>query len=56
MNNINLFIIHKCRTKKKLLLNIKKTVSISFGNYYDSVSNQINIKINDKEINRVESC
>ena len=29
---------------------------ITFGNYCDSVPNQIDIKIKDKEINRVEIC
>ena len=42
--------------RNKLSLNVRKTVYITFGNYCDSVPNQIDIKIKDKEINKVESC
>ena len=54
--NRYLFIIDQCLARNKLSLNVGKTVYITFGNYCDSVPNQIDIKIKDKEINRVESC
>ena len=53
--NRYLFIIDQCLARNKLSLNVGKTVYITFGNYYDSVPNQIDIKIKDKEINRAES-
>lgn len=40
----------------KLSLNVNKTVYISFGNYKDSVPINIEIKINDKKLKRVEEC
>ena len=54
--NKYLSIIDQCLARNKLSLNVGKTVYITFGNYCDSVPNQIDIKIKDKEINRVESC
>ena len=54
--NRYLFIIDQCLARNKLSLNVGKTVYITFGNYCDSVPNQIDIEIKDKEINRVESC
>ena len=46
--NRYLFIIDQYLTRNKLSLNVGKTVYITFG--------KIDIKIKDKEINRVESC
>ena len=40
----------------KLLLNIKKTVYITFGNYCDSVPKDINIHIHGIKLSRVEYC
>lgn len=39
----------------KLSLNVNKTVYITYGNYCDSVPEDINIKIGGNSINRVES-
>lgn len=40
----------------KLSLNVQKTVYMSFGNYCDSVPSNIELKINDSPIERVEQC
>lgn len=40
----------------KLSLNVDKTVFMTFGNYCDSVPDNIEIKINNKKLNRVETC
>lgn len=55
MNN-QLAIISNWLALNKLSLNIDKTVYITFGNYYDSVPQNFIVKINDRIINRVESC
>lgn len=40
----------------QLSLNVLKTVYIAFGAYCDSVPDFLNIRINDQQIKRVESC
>ena len=40
----------------KLSLNIKKTVHMTFGNYCDSVPEELNIHIQGIELNRIEYC
>ena len=40
----------------RLLLNIEKSVYITFGNYCDSVPDNIEIKINGLNLMRAESC
>ena len=39
----------------KLTLNINKTVYISFGRYCDNVTNELNIKLDNQSIKRVEA-
>lgn len=38
----------------RLPLNFGKTVYMSFGNYCDSVPNQLDISINNRKLNKVE--
>lgn len=54
MNNF-LGVISKWLALNKLSLNVDKTVCMTFGSYVGSVPAQINIKIRDKNITRVES-
>lgn len=54
--NSSLCVINKWLILNRLSLNIDKTVYMTFGNYCNSVPDQLNIKINDQNINRVEYC
>ena len=47
--------VNKWLVLNKLSLNLNKTVFMTFGNYYDSVPDIIEVKINDRTIKRVES-
>ena len=47
--------VNKWLVLNKLSLNLNKTVFMMFGNYYDSVPDIIEVKINDRTIKRVES-
>ena len=40
----------------QLSSNVTKTVQITFGIYYDSVPTNINIRIGNKYLKRVENC
>lgn len=40
----------------RLSLNISKTVFITFGNYNNSIPNNLDIRINQEKINRVSNC
>ena len=54
MNKV-LLVIHKWLTVNKLSLNVEKTVCMTYGNYTDSIPTRINVKIQDKNMARVEN-
>ena len=55
MNN-NLSVIDNFLAANKLSLNIDKSVYMAVGNYCDSVPKHTEVKIRDKDLNRVEIC
>lgn len=55
MNNL-LIIVEEWLALNNLVLNLEKTVYITFGNYCDSVPVNLEIKIEDKYIKKVEHC
>ena len=54
--NKNLSVIDNFLAANKLSLNIDKSVYMAVGNYCDSVPKHIEVKIRDKDLNRVEVC
>ena len=50
--NVNFSFLHQI----KLILNVEKTVFITFENYYDSVPETIEVMINGNQLIRVQSC
>ena len=54
--NRYLKIVAEWLTLNKLCLNVDKTVFITFGNYGNSVSKDVNTVINNNNIKRVETC
>ena len=54
MNNY-LNYVNRWLAWNKLTLNVEKSVYMPFGNYRDSIPDILTVKINNKQINRVES-
>ena len=56
LTSFKLDIIYSWLILNKLILNVQKSVFITFGNYADSVPASINLKINVHTISRVTSA
>lgn len=55
MNKL-LIIVHEWLIENKLTLNVQKTVYITFGLHCDTIPENLNIRIDDKQITKVDSC
>ena len=54
--NLYLEIIYNWLAVNRLSLNISKTVYITFGAYSDSVPKEMEVKINNTKLTRLQNC